>query len=178
MAPDRLEFERLVERHGPGLFSFLLYRLGRREDAEDAYAEVVMKAWQAWGTYKDMGRAQAWLFTIAHRRALDRAASESRRRALPLEADADADGLSALDRAPSPEPGPEREAEGGYARERIARALAELTPEQKDVFLMREYGGLSFAEIAKTTGCPLSTALGRMRDAVLKLRVRLGDLDA
>ena len=176
MEPDRLEFERLIERHGPGLFSFLLYRLGRREDAEDAYAEVVMKAWQAWGTYKEMGRAQAWLFTIAHRRALDRAEAASRRRAAPLEADAE--GLSALDRLPSSEPGPEREAEGGYARARIARALAELTPEQRDVFLMREYGGLSFAEISAATGSPLSTALGRMRDAVLKLRVRLGDLDA
>lgn len=176
MAPDRLEFERLVERHGPGLFSFLLHRLGRREEAEDAYAEVVMKAWQAWGGYKEMGRAQAWLFTIAHRRALDRAEAASRRMAAPL--DADAEGLSALDRVASPEPGPEREAEGGYARRRIAAALAELSPEQRDVFLMREYGGLSFAEIASATSCPLSTALGRMRDAVRKLRVRLGDLDA
>lgn len=176
MEPDRSEFEALVERHGPGLFSFLLYRLGRREDAEDAYAEVVMKAWKAWGAYEDRGRAQAWLFTIAHRRALDLAAAASRRRAAPLETDAE--GLSPLDRAPSPEPGPEREAEGGYARERIAGALAELTPEQRDVFLMREYGGLSFAEIAQAAGCPLSTALGRMRNAVLKLRLSLGDLDA
>ncbi|TBR17560.1 sigma-70 family RNA polymerase sigma factor [bacterium] len=165
--PDRLEFERLIERHGPGLFSFLLYRLGRREDAEDAYAEVVMKAWAAWGTYQETGRAQAWLFTIARRRALDLAAA--RRWTVPLLPDAE---------GPSPEPGPEREAEGGYARERIARALTELTPEQKDVFLMREYGGLSFKEIAAAAGCPLSTALGRMRDAVLKLRVGLGDLDA
>ena len=176
MEPDRTEFERLVQEHGPGLFSFLLHRLGRRADAEDAYAEVVMKAWEGWGTYQERGRAQAWLFTIAHRRALDRAAYDARRRTVPLEVDAQ--GLSALDREPSPEPGPEREAEGGYARERIARALAELPPEQRDVFLMREYGGLSFNEVAAALGCPLSTALARMRYAVMKLRERLGDLDA
>jgi RNA polymerase sigma-70 factor (ECF subfamily) len=174
--PDRTEFERLVQKHGPGLFSFLLHRLHRRQDAEDAYAEVVMKAWEGWGTYQERGRAQAWLFTIAHRRALDRAERDARRRTEPLESDAE--GLDVLDRAPSPEPGPDREAEGGFARQRIARALSELPPEQRDVFLMREYGGLSFSEVAAALGCPLSTALARMRYAVLKLRERLGDLDA
>lgn len=167
MEPDRHEFERLVERHGPGLYSYLLHRLGRREDAEDAYAEVFMKAWQGWGAYRESGRAQAWLFTIAHRRVVDRARAAALRRAEALEGDAE-----------SPEPGPEREAEGGYARERIGRVLKELPPEQRDVFLMREYGGLSFKEVAEAMGCPLSTALARMRYAVLKLRASLGDLDA
>lgn len=169
MEPDKHEFERLIERHGPGLFSFLLYRLGRREDAEDAYAEVIMKAWQGLAGYQERGRVQAWLFTIAHRQVVDAVRKESHRRAAPLE-----DGPEPASR----EPGPEREAEGGYARERIGRVLAELPPEQRDVFLMREYGGLSFKEVAEATGCPLSTALARMRYAVLKLRDRLGDLDA
>ncbi|TPW22045.1 MAG: RNA polymerase sigma factor [Elusimicrobia bacterium] len=167
MEPDRHEFERLVERHGPGLFSYLLHRLGRREDAEDAYAEVFMKAWQGWGSYQERGRVQAWLFTIAHRRVVDGARAASHRPTVPLEFDVD-----------SHEAGPEREAEGGYARERIGGVLATLPTEQRDVFLMREYGGLSFKEIAETTGCPLATALARMRYAVLKLRASLGDLDA
>lgn len=167
MEPDRHEFERLVERHGPGLFSYLLHRLGRREDAEDAYAEVFMRAWQGWGTYQERGRRQAWLFTIAHRRVVDRARAAALRRAEALEGEAE-----------SPEPGPEREAAGAYARERIGRVLADLPPEQRDVFLMREYGGLSFKEVAEAMGCPLSTALARMRYAVLKLRASLGDLDA
>lgn len=176
MEPENLEFGRLVERHGPGLFCYLLHRLGRREDAEDAYAEVFMKAWQGWSSYQEHGRVQAWLFTIAHRCAIDRSEKESRRRGVALETDAE--GLSLLDRAVSPEPGPEREAEGGYARERIALVLAALPAEQRDVFLMREYGGLSFVEIAEASGCPLSTALARMRYAVAKLRAGLGDLDA
>ena len=165
--PDRSEFAELLERYGPGLYSFLLYRLGRREDAEDAYAEVFMKAWQGWASYQERGRVQAWLFTIAYRRVVDGARAAVHRATVPLEGDAQ-----------SHESGPEREAEGGYARERIGAVLATLPAEQRDVFLMREYGGLSFKEIAEAAGCPLSTALARMRYAVLKLRASLGDLDA
>ena len=176
MAPDDADFAGLLERQGPGLFNYLLHRLGRREEAEDVYAEVFMKAWQGWGAYREQGRAQAWLFTIARRSCVDAARRGRHRRTEALETEVD--GVSLLDKVPSPEPGPEREAEGGYARARIARALAELPVEQREVFLMREFGGLSFAEVAAATECPLPTALARMRYAVQKLRARLGDLDA
>ena len=53
---------------------------------------------------------------------------------------------------------------------RIRRALEVLTPEQKEVFLLRTEAELSFKAIASVVGCPLGTALGRMRDALLKLR--------
>ena len=73
----------------------------------------------------------------------------------------------------SSEPGPSRAAESAETRERLARALLELSDEQREVFLLREYGGLSFKEIAAAQGCPLNTALARMRYALLKLRGRL-----
>jgi len=53
-----------------------------------------------------------------------------------------------------------------------------LPEEQRETFLLREYGGVSFAEIAQMTGSPLGTALARMRYAVLKLRKTLGESDA
>ena len=80
--------------------------------------------------------------------------------------------------AREPGSGPERAAEATLTRERIESAVSALPEAQREVFLMREYGGLSFAEIAKATGVPLGTALARMRYAVLKLRKELGDLDA
>jgi RNA polymerase sigma-70 factor (ECF subfamily) len=84
----------------------------------------------------------------------------------------------AEERLASPEPGPEREAEAASARVRIGAALGRLPEDQREVFLLREFGGLSFSEIADAMDCPLSTALARMRYAVLKLRGELGDLRA
>ena len=74
----------------------------------------------------------------------------------------------------SPERGPEREAADGEIRSRLEAAIAGLPEEQH----LQEYGGLTFAEIAGLLGCPLSTALSRMRYAALKLRGSLEGLDA
>jgi DNA-directed RNA polymerase specialized sigma24 family protein len=46
---------------------------------------------------------------------------------------------------------------------------------QRDVFLMRVQGNLSFGEIAATLGIPLNTALGRMHDAMTKLKKLLAE---
>ena len=48
-----------------------------------------------------------------------------------------------------------------------------LPEEQRQVVLLREYAGLSFREIADMLGCPLNTALGRMHDALCKLRKQI-----
>ena len=77
-----------------------------------------------------------------------------------------------------PEPGPERRAQSHQVREGFAAAMARLPEEQREVFLMREYGGLSFAEISRAAGCPLGTALARMRYAVLKLRQDMEEFHA
>jgi len=165
---DGEAFRGLVERHGPGLYSFLLYRLGNRADADDAYAEVLMKVWQNAQRYQEVGRLKAWLFTIAHRTALDRL-----RRHDPPALSEELEKTAA-----SAEAGPDRLAESRQIEERFQKGLAGLPEEQREVFLMREYGGLSFAEIARTLDCPLGTALARMRYAVLKLRRDLEEFHA
>lgn len=170
LAGDPRAFPELVKRHGTGLYGYLRHRLG--SEADDAYAEVWMKVWERLGRYEDRGRFGAWLFTIAHRLFLDKARRAGRRPQEPLEEE------GGEERFASPEPGPEREAEASAARERIGAALGKLPEDQREVFLLREFGGLSFAEIADAMDCPLSTALARMRYAVLKLRGELGDLRA
>ncbi|MCX5795156.1 MAG: sigma-70 family RNA polymerase sigma factor [Elusimicrobia bacterium] len=167
-AKDGEAFRELVAAHGPGLYSFLVYRLGDRTEADDAYAEVMIKIWQNAGRYEESGRFKAWLFTIAHRTALDRL-----RKKAPV-------GLTEEleSRAVSPEAGPDRQAESREVGESFEKALAGLPEEQREVFLMREYSGLSFTEIAKALGCPLGTALARMRYAVLKLRKGLEEFHA
>ncbi|MBI5884256.1 MAG: sigma-70 family RNA polymerase sigma factor [Elusimicrobia bacterium] len=163
-------FKEMVKIHGPRLFSYLAGRLRSREAAEDAYAEVWLKVWKALPAYQSRGRFQPWLFTIAHRLSLDMLERESGRACVSLDAEP-ADGSAALpERLDSGEPGPEREALARQQWARAAAVLERLPKEQQQTFLLREHGGLSFAEIARVMDCPLSTALARMRYAVLKMR--------
>ena len=65
---------------------------------------------------------------------------------------------------------PERELGAADTRTMIARALAELPPEQREVFLLREEEELSFREIADIQECSLGTVLSRMCYALKNLR--------
>jgi RNA polymerase sigma-70 factor (ECF subfamily) len=58
-------------------------------------------------------------------------------------------------------------------RHAVAAAMDQLSGDQREVFLMRVLGGVPFAEIADTLGCPINTALSHFRYARLKLRERL-----
>lgn len=176
-AGDSGSFRLLLERYGPMLYGYLVCRMGSRTAAEDAYAEVWMKVWRALPTYKEMGSLKSWLFTVAHRHSLDRLEQEARRRVFSLDASSGPDSAGVAEIAASI-PGPEREYHSAHIRERLRRALDLLPPIQREVFLLREYGGLSFVEISQAMNCPLGTALARMRYAVMKLRLELEDLDA
>lgn len=164
---DPEAFRWLVDRYGGPLFTYLARRLQDRSAAEDLVAEVLLRVLRHIDRYQDRGRFSAWLFTIAHRLCLDH---RDRRGAGNVVDTADVEPVS-------PEPGPERGAASAQARETIERALAALPAEQREVFLLREYGGLTFAEISDALDCPLSTALARMRYAVLKLRRDLEGFD-
>jgi RNA polymerase sigma-70 factor (ECF subfamily) len=57
----------------------------------------------------------------------------------------------------------------------LERAIATLPEEQREVFLLREYAGVAFKEIARVTGVPENTVKSRMRYALEGLRRRLGE---
>jgi RNA polymerase sigma-70 factor (ECF subfamily) len=167
---DPEAYRDMVRIYGPKLFSYLACRLRSRDAAEDAYAEVWLRVWKALPSYEKRGRFQPWLFTIAHRLSLDMLESEARRSSVPFDAEPGEGSLPLSERLDSGEPGPERSALARELWAKAAAALERLPEEQRQTFLLREYGGLSFAEIARAMDCPINTALARMRYAVLKMR--------
>ena len=72
--------------------------------------------------------------------------------------------------------GPERAAYNARLRPMLTKALAALPEEQREVFLLREYHGVSFKEIADVTGVNENTVKSRMRYALEGLRKRLSEL--
>ena len=59
---------------------------------------------------------------------------------------------------------------------RLRDALAALPPRQRDAFLLHQEGGLAVSEVAALTGAGIETVKSRIRYALARLRVELGDL--
>jgi RNA polymerase sigma-70 factor (ECF subfamily) len=74
------------------------------------------------------------------------------------------------DQLAAPGISPAEEVGGTHLGKRIDAAVKTLSPEQKEVFLMRMYANTSFKEIAKIQKCSINTCLARMQYALTKLR--------
>jgi RNA polymerase sigma-70 factor (ECF subfamily) len=166
---DVRAFEVLVRRHRTPLFSFLARLTGDRARAEDLCQEALLKAVGAAGRWEPRASFRTWLYAIARNQAVDEARRQAFRRAEPLDAPSGAE-------AAAEGPAPDGAAEGALLRPKLEAALAALPEEQREVFLLREYAGLRFPEIAEVTGAPENTVKSRMRYALEGLRERLAAL--
>jgi RNA polymerase sigma-70 factor (ECF subfamily) len=111
---------------------------------------------------------------------VDSARKESYRQATSLEAPATGaegdEGRSLGEILPDEGMSPERGAYNARVRPLLERALSSLPEEQREVFVLREYSGIPFKEIADVTGVSENTVKSRMRYALEGLRRRLAEL--
>ena len=179
-AGDARAFEALVRRHRGPVFHFILRFTGQRARSEDLLQETWLKVVRSAREYEPRARFTTWLYTIARNLCVDSARKESHRQAESLEAPAGAQGAEGgrpLGEAlPDGGASPERGAHAARLRPLLERALAELPEEQREVFVLREYSGIAFKEIAEVTGVPENTVKSRMRYALEGLRRRLAAL--
>ncbi len=159
-AGDATAFEELYMRYEGRLFGYILGMVGEREEAEDLFQETFHRILRSLGRYREQGSFRSWLFTVAGNLCRDHLRSRARRERVdpelvPVEA-------TAAD--------PERSLENKETMGKLSRLVSELPDEQREVVLLRTKSGLSFREIARLQGCPLSTALGRMHLAVKRMR--------
>ncbi|WP_326491785.1 RNA polymerase sigma factor [Myxococcus stipitatus] len=179
-AGDARAFEVLVRRHRTPVFNFILRFVGHRARAEDVLQETWLKVVRSAGEYQAKARFTTWVYTIARNLCVDSARKESYRQAASLEAPvngADAEDGRALGEAlPDAGASPERGAHNARLRPLLERALAGLPDEQREVFILREYSGIPFKDIAEVTGVSENTVKSRMRYALDGLRRRLAEL--
>lgn len=157
----------LVERYERPVFALLGRMVGAAGPVEDLAQETFLQVFRALPTFSIQGpaRLSTWILTIASRRAID----ELRRRELRPQP-------AALELEL---PAPER-TDDGTRRARIAaciqRAVAELSPPFRAAFLLREYHGLDYAEIAGALDIDLGTVKSRLARARAALRQSLEEL--
>lgn len=176
-AGDARAFEQLVQRHRAAVFNFLLRLLGDRARAEDLLQETWLKVVRSAPSYEKKAKFTTWVYTIARNLCVDQSRRDRHRAAASLDATPDNDeGRSLGERLPDARPTPERAAHGLQLREAIEVALKKIPEEQREVFLLREYAGVPFKEIAEVTGVPENTVKSRMRYALEGLRRVLQEL--
>lgn len=174
---DARAFKTLVGRHRLAVFNFILRYTGQRQRAEDLLQETWLKVVRGSGEYQPKAKFTTWVYTIARNLCVDSARKESYRQTDSLDGPAqahDADGPSVGDGvAGDGLAHPDRGAYNASLRPMLEQALASLPDEQREVFLLREYSGVSFKEIAEVTGVNENTVKSRMRYALEGLRAKL-----
>jgi RNA polymerase sigma-70 factor (ECF subfamily) len=147
------------------LVSTLWFVLGNREDAQDAAQEAFLKCWRSQGSLPGVRNLRAWIFRVGLNAAKDMRRSAWHRRAKPLR------GEDVMLRGSDAAPGQDLEYQ--ETLQRLRGAIMNLREEEKEVFLLRQNGELTYEQIAEARHSPVGTVKTQMRSALQKLRRQL-----
>jgi len=148
------------------LVSTLWFVLGNREDAQDVAQEVFLRCWRTQDGLSEVQNLRAWIFRVGLNAAKDVQRSAWRRRVKPL---LGAETMTMVDSG-----APSKALEDQETLEQLRQALLHLRPEEKEVFLLRQNGELTYEQIAELHNRPVGTVKTQMRSALQKLRKVLG----
>ena len=157
------------------LLEFIRRRVRNEEDAEDILQDVFYQLAATDSVTEPIEQLTAWLFTVARNKIIDWY-RKKKPVPLPVEQTEGEEGLMLSDLLTDPRQNPD----DVYARSLLwtefAEALEDLPDNQREAFVMHEFEGRSFKEIAELTGEPVNTLISRKRYAVLFLREQLREL--
>jgi RNA polymerase sigma-70 factor (ECF subfamily) len=147
------------------LVSTLWFLLGNPEDAQDVAQEVFLRCWRTQDRLGDVRNLKAWIFKVGLNAARDVQRSAWRRRVKTLQ------GTEVMPMVEDAPPGHALEEQEALLR--LRDALIQLRPEEKEVFLLRQNGDLTYEQIAEMRDRPVGTVKTQMRSALQKLRAVL-----
>jgi RNA polymerase sigma-70 factor (ECF subfamily) len=162
------DFVRAFNLMRTDLVSTLFFLLGNHDDAQDVAQEVFLKCWRTRATLTDVKNLRAWIFRVSLNAAKDLQRNAWRRRAKPM-------GGAAPPEIEGKVVTPSDALVNKETLELLRRALHDLRAEEKEVFLLRQNGDLTYEEIAALRRTPVGTVKTQMRSALQKLRRVLKD---
>lgn len=160
-------FEVLLNRHKDRIYTQIMIMVKDEELADDIFQDTFIKVINTLkrGKYNEEGKFLPWILRISHNLAIDHFRKQKKMPA--VRADENFDVFATLSQE-------EKNIEDQWIEEQIysdVRKLIDMLPEeQREVVMMRHYGGLSFKEISEQSNVSINTSLGRMRYALINMR--------
>ncbi len=162
---DERAFERLYDLVANRVFGLIRRIVRDPAQAEEVTQEVLVEVWRTSTRFDpERGSATSWIFTIAHRRAVDRVRSEQ----------AGSDRLRKVATMETPYDDVVETATAHLEQVQVRRCLKNLTDMQREAITMAYYGGHTYSEVASLLKVGLPAVKTRMRDGLIRLRDCLG----
>jgi RNA polymerase sigma-70 factor, ECF subfamily len=172
---DMAAFEELVGRHRDKIYARAYSMMRNEEEAVDLSQEAWVKGWQRLGQFQGDSSFGTWMTRIVINLCLDQLRKQKRQRTESIELlDEESGGVERL--MPVVTINPTAGLEQAELRQRIDRALGQLSYEHRTVLVLHEFEEMEYKEIAKTMGCSMGTVMSRLFYARRKLAVLLADM--
>ena|ERR1043166_5508717 len=172
---DMGAFEELVARHRDKIYARAFSMMRNEEEAIDLSQEAWVKAWQRLAQFHGESSFTTWMTRIVINLCLDALRKQKRHRTESIEGMDDESGGVERQMAPVTV-NPTERLERGELRQRIDRALGQLSYEHRTVLVLHEFEEMEYKEIARTMGCSIGTVMSRLFYARRKLAALLADL--
>jgi RNA polymerase sigma-70 factor (ECF subfamily) len=172
---DMAAFEELVARHRDRVYARAYSMMRNEEEAVDLSQEAWVKGWQRLRQFQGESSFGTWMTRIIINLCLDQLRKQKRQRTESIEAmDEESGGVER--QMPVVTANPTAGLERAELRQRIDRALGQLSYEHRTVLVLHEFEEMEYKEIARTMGCSIGTVMSRLFYARRKLAVLLADL--
>ncbi|MEO8399560.1 MAG: RNA polymerase sigma factor [Ignavibacteriaceae bacterium] len=180
MEQNSKQIEATLKQERNKLFGFIRKNVPTKEDAEDILQEVFYQFVSGYEEIEFIERISAWLIRVAKNKIIDQYRKKKTERLsdqkIKSSDDENDEPITLSEILPDLSRLPDEIYWQNIISEEIEDALDEMPEEQKDVFIMNEYDGLTFKEISNLKNVFVNTLLSRKRYAILFLRKKLKNL--
>lgn len=169
---NREAFHQLFTRYKNGILIIVRHYFHNRERAEEVFQEVFLKLIERIDYYNGTGSFRSWFYTLCRNHCIDRIRYQARR---PEVVESgfikfEEDDPTPLSKATAVDPPADLQAYDRELAAHLEAALKKLPEEQRETFLLKEKGGLTFEEISHLHRVSVNTVKSRMRYALEALR--------
>ena len=174
-AGDQKAFAKLVSKHQGIIYAMILKMVKNDADAWDISQDVFVKVWKALPKFENRAKFSTWIFRITHNAVYD----WNRKHHIKSDSELNDEVLhtSRIDPSsyttPHQNDSPSRALERREQRHAIHSAINQLSPDHREVILLREVQGMDYKEIAEITHSSIGTVMSRIHYARKKLQTLL-----
>ncbi len=167
-AGEMSAFEELVSRYHQKVYMVSLGLLRNRDDAMEVAQEAFFRAYRKINSFQGGSSFYTWIYRIAVNISID---TQRRQRRNPLDFRESMDGVMEAQNEVAKDPF--TDVHDRELREKLTKAINDLTPEHKAVIVLRTIEGMSYKDIGQILGCSEGTVMSRLHYARKKLQDKL-----